>query len=31
MTLDEVPARWYDEVKQIIDGEDSIYVSDKDE
>lgn len=24
MTLDEVPARWYDEVKQIIDEEDNI-------
>ena len=31
MTLDEVPARWYDEVKQIIDGEDNIYISGEDE
>ena len=29
MTLDEVPARWYDEVKQIIDGENYSYSSNK--
>jgi hypothetical protein len=27
MTLDDVPAMWYDEVKQIIDGEDGTSIS----